>query len=314
MQTLTPQANGTGPLVFLLFWLSDLIAIAFLSGVVYAMDNLEPLNVTTATHEELKTLPGMNDTYAKKIINRRINEQFTRRDELQEVLPLAIYEGIKDLVIVGQKRANTVKPERVRTTHTSIAAPSLASFILAVSIIPSMIVGWVLTLCGKVRRGFRTDEGSCKKYGRPLIWTGIGILCLWWACTTEIVAQCDEKDKLGVVKKFFETNQATLLTLIVALGAYTSTVEQLLRQKLKDKKGSVSAKFRHMINLNYMYRTDIVLVLAGAALIWRIALAAFGQYDVYLDRLNIGLLAWIILYFCWNHIRVLARVVANTKN
>jgi Helix-hairpin-helix motif len=310
MKILTPQANSAGLVVLALFWLTDLITIPFLSGLVFAMDNLEPLNVTTATQEQLKALPGMDETYAKKIISRRTNEQFTRRDELQEVLPPAIYGGIKHLVIVGQQRADVLKPELVRTTHTSDATPSWTSLILAGCIILSMIGGWVLTLCGKVHRGFRTDEGI-SKYCRLLIWTGIGILSLGWACTAEIVAQCDEKDKLSVVKKFFETNQATLLTLVVALGAYTSTVEQLLRQKLKDKKGSASAKFRHMINLKYMYRTDIVLVLSGAALIWRIALAAFGQYDVYLDRLNIGLLAWIILYFCWNHIRVLVRVVAK---
>ncbi len=282
--------------------------------MVYAMDNSEPLNVNTATLEQLQTLPGMDDTYAKKIINRRTNEHFTRKDELQEVLSPAIYENIKYLVMVRQCRADQVQPEPIRTTSASAPSPSFASLTFAGFIILSVLWGWILSLRGKAGRGFHPAEVIGKKHGRPLIWTVIGLGCLWWAWNAEIVPQPDDTEKFAVEKRFFETNQATLLTLIVALAAYTSTVEQLLRQKLKDKNGSVSAKFRHMIDLKYMYRTDIVLVLSGAALTWRIALAAFGQHDVYLDRLNIGLLAWIILYFCSNHIRLLVAAVTNTKS
>jgi len=77
----------------------------------YAAEKTEPLDLNTATEEQLKALPGIGDAYSKKIIKHR---PYTRKDELvqnkrkdellqKKVIPQATYDKIKDQIVAKQK-------------------------------------------------------------------------------------------------------------------------------------------------------------------------------------------------------------------
>ena len=68
-----------------------------------------PMDINTASVEDLQTLPGIGEAYSKKIVE---NRPYARKDELvkKNIVPQATYDKIKDQIIAkqaaGEKKAD----------------------------------------------------------------------------------------------------------------------------------------------------------------------------------------------------------------
>lgn len=87
----------------LLFALSPLFPFGLAErSALSAADKQDLLDINTATVDQLKTLPGIGDAFADKIVKGR---PYSRKDELvqKKILPRATYEQIKYKIIAKQK-------------------------------------------------------------------------------------------------------------------------------------------------------------------------------------------------------------------
>ena len=69
-----------------------------------AMKKSGPIDINTATAEELQSIPGIGEAYSKKIIEHR---PYARKDEIVKKagVPQATYDKIKDQIIAKQSSA-----------------------------------------------------------------------------------------------------------------------------------------------------------------------------------------------------------------
>jgi len=74
------------------------LAQASKAGTPAAAAASAPLDINTATPDQLKALPGIGDAYAKRIIDGR---PYSAKNQLtgRGILPQKTYDGIKNMIV-----------------------------------------------------------------------------------------------------------------------------------------------------------------------------------------------------------------------
>ena len=71
----------------------------------------EPLDINSATKDELKALPGIGDVFADKIIKGRGKKGYSGKDDLlkKKILNQKTYDGVKEMIIAKQAKMEEKK-------------------------------------------------------------------------------------------------------------------------------------------------------------------------------------------------------------
>ena len=71
----------------------------------------EPLDINSASKDELKALPGIGDVYAEKIIKGRGKKGYSGKDDLlkKKILNQKTYDGVKEMIIAKQAKMEEKK-------------------------------------------------------------------------------------------------------------------------------------------------------------------------------------------------------------
>lgn len=74
------------------------------------------LDINTASPDQLQTLPGIGEAYAKKIVE---NRPYKRKDELvkKNIIPQPTYDKIKEQIIAHQVKDASTKGESSKATE-----------------------------------------------------------------------------------------------------------------------------------------------------------------------------------------------------
>jgi DNA uptake protein ComE-like DNA-binding protein len=86
----------------LLWTVSQPLPLSSQSCLVHAAEQADLIDINSAAADQLKTLKGVDDAIAEKIIK---NRPYATKDELvqKKILPRAAYEQIKYKIIARQK-------------------------------------------------------------------------------------------------------------------------------------------------------------------------------------------------------------------
>jgi DNA uptake protein ComE-like DNA-binding protein len=78
------------------------ITNAWHAAQAQAAEKGEPLDINSASAEQLKALPGIGEAYSEKIIKGR---PYKRKDELvqKKIVPQATYDKVKDQIVAKRK-------------------------------------------------------------------------------------------------------------------------------------------------------------------------------------------------------------------